>query len=281
VFDGEVFVKKMGMALAMTLLLTGCGSNFEWFPDGGSFGNSSSSGSAGSTVGKVMKRIHYPSGVTRVSDLAYDRNNGGFWLLYGTNAKPSAIQKMSATFGNASSVSGQLTGGKLLSVNWPDTIVEGSSMAFDGTSFWITSNDSVGGVPVSKIYKISSSGAWLADYACPATSTGFCQGLVWDPNTFSFWTAGSDNTSLVNFQVPGSPTVYPNLWSTNGVSDVAFDSASGQTLAVKNGVILVKGGTVVGKRNFTLPGSGKGDWDGSLLWIIDNDNKVIKGVSLK
>jgi hypothetical protein len=273
------------MVLATALLLAGCGNNFEWFPNGG-FTNTSTGGSTGATAGKVMKKVAFPSGVTWITDLAVDKTNGGFWLLYGTNTAPTGIQKMTAAFTNTSSTTGQLTGSRLNAGNWPLTIVEGSSLSFDGTSFWVTSNGSNGGTPVSQIYQIGAGGQLLDTYSCPATTTGFCQGLAWDPVSASFWTAGSNNTVLSNYLVAGNGTIssqqnYAGLWQTNGVSDVAFDSASGQTLVVKDGVTVVKGGTVLAKKSFTLPGNGKGDWDGSLLWIVDNSTKVIKGLSLK
>lgn len=265
----------------MTLLLAGCGNNFEWFPSGG-FSNNSTGGSTGSTVGKVMKRIHFPSGITWVTDLVYDKTNGGFWLLYGTNTAPTAIQKMGAIFTNTSSATGQLSGTKISANAWPFSIEDGSSMAFDGTSFWITSNSAT----ASKVYQIGFNGQVLATYPCPATTTGFCQGLVWDPVTTSFWTAGSDNTKLSNYQLADNGVIssqkdYSGLWTTPGVSDVSFDNASNQTLVMKEGVILVKGGGVVGKKTLTLTGKGKGDWDGSLLWVVDNANKVVNGLSLK
>jgi hypothetical protein len=275
------------MVLGITLLLAGCGNNFEWFPNGGGFGNSSTSGS-GATAGKVMKTIHFPSGVTWITDLTFDRYNGGFWLLNGTNSAPTAIQKMTATFTNVSSTTGQLTGTKLNAVNWPITIVEGSTLAFDGTTFWVTSNGFNSGNHVSEIYQIGAGGQFLLTYPCPATSTGagFCQGITWDPATTSFWTTGSDTMTLVNYQVAGNGAIgsqksYPGLWSTPGVSDVSFDSVSGQVFVVKDGVIPVKGGVVSGTKSFTLPGTGKGDWDGSLLWVVDNGNKVIKGLFVR
>lgn len=280
-------MKNKGMVLAAALLLAGCGNNFEWLPNGGVFGNNSSSGNKGSTVGKVMKKISFPSGVTWITDLAFDRADGGFWLLMGTNAAPTAIQKMTAAFTNVSSTTGQLTGSRLNQVNWPVTIVEGSSLAFDGTSFWITSNGSNNGTPVSQIYKIGTGGQLLVIYPCPATTAGFCQGLAWDQTTTSFWTTSFDSMALINYQVLDNGAFssvhapYTGIWQTPGVSDVAFDSASGQTLVVKDGVTVVKGGAVLAKKSFPLPGTGKGDWDGSLLWIVDNPGKVIKGLSLK
>jgi hypothetical protein len=279
------FVKNKGMVLGAALLLAGCGNNFEWFPNGG-FTNTSTGGSTGATAGKVMKKISFPSGVTWITDLAVDKTNGGFWLLYGTNAAPTGIQKMTAAFTNTSSATGQLTGSRLNAGNWPLTIVEGSSLAFDGTSFWVTSNGSNGGTPVSQIYQIGAGGQLLDTYPCPATSTGFCQGLAWDPATASFWTAGSDNTTLANYQVAGNGTIssqknYTGLWPTNGVSDVSFDGVNGQVFVVKDGVIPVKGGAVIGKKSFPLPGTGKGDWDGSLLWVVDNPGRVIKGLFVR
>jgi len=40
---------------------------------------------------------------------------------------------------------------------------------------------------------------------------------------------------------------------------------------------------VASTATFTIPGSGRGDWDddSGLLWIVDNTNKVINGIAIR
>jgi hypothetical protein len=214
--------------------------------------------------------------VTWISDLAYDKTSSAFWLLAGTSSAPNVLVKISATTG--------LSLGEAALDATLGNIVDGSSMAFDGSSLWITSNGFSGGVPVSEIYQVWPSGILQKTYPCPATTTGFCQGLVWDPATFSFWAAGSNNNGLTNFQLANgavtSEKTYPNLWSTNGVTDMGFDISTNQLVVLKDGMIPVNAsnGIVGTKKSFILPGNGRGDWDGTYFWAIDNTEKKLKAV---
>lgn len=235
--------------------------------------------------GTVMREIPFPAAVIWASDIAYDKLSGSFWLLAGTASAavstPNVIVQVTAA-----------TGAWVKTINansWPFTIVDGSTMAFDGSSFWITSNGQSGGVNVSSIYQIFSNGIYLNNYyACAATTTGFCQGLAWDSTTASLWSAGSDNPKLVKNEIVNgvllpSGQSYANLWSGSGVTDVSFDSATGEVFVVKNGVIRVKAnsGTALGTIAFTLPGNGRGDWDGQYFWVVDNGAKKIKAVFVR
>jgi len=273
-------VRKTAILLAL-MLLAGCGNDFEWFPSGG-FTNNSTSTQPVSNAGKIFRSIAYPSGVTWISDVAYDTSTRSLFLLAGTSIAPTAILGMSVT-------TGQLNGVSINAFNWPVNIVDGSTLAFDGIlSFWIAGN-ARSGIPAGEIYRISSNGLLEATYDCPASAAGFCRGIAWDPLTDSFWSAASDSATLINYQALGNGTTstlegpYTGLWQSTDVSDVAFDSSTGTTLVVKGGVISVNGGAVASTATFTIPGSGRGDWDddSGLLWIVDNTNKVINGIAIR
>lgn len=263
------------------MLLAGCGDNFEWFPSGG-FTNNSTNTQPVSNAGKIFRSIAYPSGVTWISDVAYDTSTRSLFLLAGTSIAPTTIVGMSVT-------TGQLNGVRINAFNWPVNIVDGSTLAFDGIlSFWIAGN-ARSGIPAGEIYRISSNGLLEATYDCPASAAGFCRGIAWDPLTDSFWSAASDSATLINYQALSNGTTstlegpYTGLWQSTNVSDVAFDSSTGTTLVVKGGVISVNGGAVASTATFTIPGSGRGDWDddSGLLWIVDNTNKVINGIAIR
>lgn len=232
----------------------------------------------------IQKTISFPSGVGWVADIAYHKASSSFWLLAGTSGPPpNSLVKIDAANGQ------QLS--RLGAVNWPAEIDKDSYLAFDNNTFWISSSgyDNTGATPVpkSEIYRILGTGMYYATYNCPATSKGFCQGLAWDGT--DLWAAGSDNMDLVKFQttaVNGTLPVlvtYPGLWVTNGVSDVGFDSATGELLVLKGGVIPVDGtsGALLAGKSFTLPASGRGDWDGSLFWVVDNTNKKLLGLAIR
>ncbi len=277
---------KIILIILVYFVCAGCGSDFEWFPKYGSFSNRSTAGNGTSPVtspvGTVKQIIPFPAGVTWITDLVYDKNSSSFWLLTGTPSAPSAIVKMSINTGILVDQ---------IDIADPGNLVDGCSMAYDGSSFWITSNvydNSVTPrVPKSEIYQFSSFGFLLKTYPCPPTTTGFCQGLAWDSTTSSFWAAGSDNRILENFQFANGAVTshqpYANLWDTNGVSDAGFDSIAKKLLVIKGGVVQVDAfnGTAGNKVSFTPPGTGRGDWDGTYFWFIDNSAKKIKAVIVK
>jgi len=283
-------IKTLGIVLAAAFI-AGCG-NFEWFPDDGGFKNNSTATLPTTVPGTVMREIPFPAGVQMASDIFFDRSNGSFWLLAGTSTAPLNTPNvllqlsMSATTPVVNVVR---TVAQTPGFGWPLEITGDSNMVFDGTSFWITSHGLIGGVvPVSQVYQILSTGQYLGDfYACPATSTGFCQGLAWDSTTSSFWSAASNLVSLVNYQVingtVSSAITYTNLWTGSGVTDVSFDSLTGQVFVVRNGVILVQGnsGTLLGTIAFTVPGTGRGDWDGQFFWVVDNTSKSLKALFVR
>lgn len=230
----------------------------------------------------IQKALSFPAGVGWVADIAYHKASASFWLLAGTSGPPpNTLVKIDATSGQ------QLS--KLDAVSWPFYIGEASYLAFDGNTFWISSSgyDNSGATPVlkSEIYRILNTGTYYATYNCPATLTGFCQGLTWDGA--NLWAAGSDNMDLVSFQevsgVLTTTNTFKNLWGTNGVSDIGFDSAAGQLLVLKGGVIPVDrtSGTLLTGKGFTLPASGRGDWDGSLFWVVDNSSRKLLGLTIK
>ncbi|HZV83174.1 MAG TPA: hypothetical protein VFF53_13500 [Geobacteraceae bacterium] len=260
-----------------TFTTTGSLTLYAWAKDAA--GNVSIAKSAG-PVYTVEKSLAFPTGVAWVGDIAFHKSSSSFWLLAGTiGPPPNSLVKISATTGEIMQ--------KVNAVSWPFSIVEGSSLAFDGNTFWISSN----GLDKFEIYQILSNGFYNATYPCPATATGFCQGLAWDGT--NLWAAGSDNRNLVKFQtsaVSGALPVlatFANLWSTNGISDMGFDSsdptAPNKLLVLKDGLITVNGtdGALLGSKSFPLPGTGKGDWDGSLFWVVDNTNKKLLGLSVK
>ena len=277
---------KQAILVLLTALCAGCGS-FEWFPKNDVFQNTSTAAPTPPPAAVISKSVSFPSGVTWISDLAFDKSSATFWLLAkatSLSAAPDALVKFNPATGVADPP--LLQAPLILPV--PATIVDGSFLAFDGVSFFITSNGFNNSIPVSEIYQFNENGFFLNKYDCPATSTGFCQGLTWDSTTDSFWVAGSDNKNLVNFSVSsGVATLikktYKNRWGTNGVSDIGFDSATNHLLVLKGGMIPVNAanGNVGIKNSFTLPGNGRGDWDGSFFWVIDNTNKLLDAVVVK
>jgi len=288
-------VKKAVMLLMLSMLVSGCGgSDFEWFPSNEVFTNTSSSSNTGTKPGTVMKELPFPAVVRWASDVAYDRNTNTFWLLAGlngdTNNAPNALVQINATDGSLLKKADASP-----AFVWPFEIAFGSTMVYDGKLFWITSNGFSNNAPVSEVYNIVlldnglTAGYFGTKYNCPATTVGagFCQGLAFDSVTSSYWSAGSDSTRLVNYQLASnsvsSAMPYSGLWSTNGVSDVTFDFNSGEVLVIKDGVIRVQGssGLRLGTIPFTLSGTGKGDWDGTHFWVVDNTSKSLKALFVK
>jgi len=282
--------------LLLTTLCAGCGSNFEWFPSGSSFNNNSTATVPTTPAGTVVAVVPFPSGVVMASDIFYDRSNGLFWLLAGTATAPlntpNVLVQLSIDV-STSVASVVKTVTQTPSFAWPLEITVSSNLAFDGTNFWITSHN-LNGPAVSQVYQISATGLYLGSfYPCPATlappanSNGFCQGLAWDSTTSSFWSADSDFAKLANYNVANgsvtSATSYANLWSGGGVTDVSFDSATGQVFVIKNGVILVQGssGTALGTIPFTVPGTGRGDWSGRYFWVVDNTTRTLKAIFVR
>lgn len=266
--------------VAHTLTAASVTTLYAWAKDAA--GNISAAKSA-TPAYTIQKTISFPSGIGWVSDIAYHKASSSFWLLAsGTSGPlPNSLVKIDAANGQ------QLS--KLDAANWPFYIGENSYLAFDGATFWITSsgydNSGTTPVPKSEIYRILNTGTYYATYNCPATSTGFCQGLTWDGT--GLWAAGSDNMDIVSFQevsgVLNTTNTFKNLWGTNGVSDIGFDSASGELLVLKDGVVQVDkaSGTLLNGKRFTLPASGRGDWDGSLFWLVDNTSKKLLGLTIK
>ncbi len=266
----------------MVTLLAGCG-NFEWFPQNSAFTNHSTASSSVTQPGTVMRELPFPATVKWVSDISYDKSNATFWLLAWTGLAippnaPNALVKINATTGAYIS--------KVDASSWPFTILDGSTLAYDGSFFWITSNGSNSGVVASEVYQIRWDGSYSNTYPCLSTSTGFCRGVAFDAATSSYWTAGSDTANLVNYQVAGSTysssvTYSNNLYS--GASDVAFDSATNEVFVVNNGIVRVNksSGAYLSSIPFTLPGTGRGDWDGTYLWVVDNSSKSIKALFVR
>jgi len=225
--------------------------------------------------------IPFPTTVKSVSDIAFDGSNNSYWLLASLTSGtiPNALVRIDA--------SGQTQ--QTVPLAFFPFIGEESSLAYDGTSFWASSsgydNSVVPAVPKSEIYKIARNGLNLGAFPCPSTSTGFCQGLAWDGATL--WAAGSDNRNLVNFQTQAAGGALPlvksftNIWSTNGVSDAGYDRVNGQLLVLKDGLITVNAanGALAGSKPFTLPGTGKGDWDGTFFWVVDKVNSRLLRLS--
>jgi hypothetical protein len=271
-------LKRAIFILLIAALFAGCGSNFEWFPKDKTFQNNSTAAPVNPPAAEVVKTLNFPGGVTWISDLAYDPISSSFWLLVGTSTAPTDLVNINADTGVIEQ--------QQLTLDLMPNIIDGSMLAFDGdsSSFLITSNGYNAGVLVSEIYRFDSAGTWLNTYDCPATDTGFCQGLAWDSASSSFWVAGSDNKRLVNFRLESGVLTtiktYTNLWSTNGVSDIGFDRPTNQLLVLKGGMIPVdaSNGKVGTRKSFILPGTGRGDWDGTYFWIIDNVEKKLKAV---
>jgi len=265
--------------LSLTLL-AGCG-NFEWFPKTGTFSNNSTASSTGTKPGTVMREFPFPTAVSirSVSDIAYDKNTQSFWLLAETSISPSdsptALVQIDALTGSYKD--------KKDAAFWPFDILNGSNLAYDGSFFWITAS----GVPGGKVYQVFSSGLYNNSfYNCPASSTGYCQGLAFDPATSSYWSAGSDNTTLANYNLAGGSATSVASYSNSlfvGASDLAFDSASNEVFVVNNGIIRINksSGAFLGSIPFILPGSGRGDWDGSYFWVVDNSSKSIKALFVR
>ena len=242
-----------------------------------------SAGRSADPVYTLQAPIPFPATVKSVSDIAHDARDNSYWLLASLTSGtiPNALVKINA--------GGQALQTVFLAFSPLSFIGEDSSLAYDGTSFWVSSsgydNSVDPAVPKSEIYRIASNGQYQGFFPCPATSTGFCQGVAWDGTTL--WAAGSDNRRLVNFRnqaVSGAlPVVksYDNIWSSNGVSDVGSDRTNGRLLVLKGGLITVNGadGGLLGSKGFTLPGTGKGDWDGTYFWVVDKVNSRLLRLS--
>ena len=282
------------LAVAAAILLAGCGSNFEWFPKPGPFANRSTP--VVPVPGMVMRQISFPTlpfPVKAVHDIAYDKITASFWMLAvfngnSSNAPDALVQVKKNTVDSAAVTYVD----RKDQVEWPVSISKRSTLAYDGSSFWITSGRSSQGGVASKVYKIVPfvvEAMYLGSfYNCPATSSGFCQGLAWDATTSSFWSAASDIAMLVNYQVlngaVSSLVSYQDRWSGNGVTDVSFDNATNEVFVInQNGIIRVKAnsGAFLGNIPFTVPGNGRGDWDGQYFWVIDNNAKKIKALFVR
>lgn len=222
--------------------------------------------------------------VQSVSDISYDRIGRNYWLLASTSTsgtRPNVLVQMDA--------SGQSLRSWLLPHPDVAAIDYGSWLVADGSGFWVSSSGK------SEIYRFGSDGQYQATYPCPATTTGFCQGLAWDGT--NLWAAGSDNRKLVSFRtqsVGGALPVantydYENVWSSNGVSDADYRaSGAGQLLVLKDGLVTVNitDGSLVSdaidpfrSRVFPLPGTGMGGWDGTYFWVVDNANSRLLRLS--
>lgn len=275
------FSKTAAAAVILSLtLLAGCG-NFEWFPKTGTFSNNSTASSTGTKPGTLMKEFPFPTAVSirSVSDIAYDKNTQSFWLLAETSSSPvntpTALVQISAVTGSYK--------GRGDAAFWPEEILNGSTLVYDGNFFWITAS----GVPGGKVYQVFPNGLYNNSfYNCPDSSTGFCQGLAFDPATSSYWRTGSDSTTLVNYNLAGGIATSVASYSNSlfaGASDLAFDAASNEVFVVNNGIIRINksSGAYLGSIPFILPGTGRGDWDGSYFWGVDNSSKSIKALFVR
>lgn len=263
-------MKKI-ITLILTLsLLAGCGGDFQWLPE-----NQPVTPTPPTPAGTVKKTIPFPAGIGWVVDVASDRTGAALWLLAGSsNAAATALVKMNSSTGQVVQT--------LPANSWPVFINQASSLAFDGQRFWATSFGSLNGVPQSFIYELDATARMIATFKCPATATGFCQGLAWDGATF--WTAGSDNSSLARFEVVGTALQsqsFNNLWDTAGVTDVAFDTGTRQVLVTKGQLRFFSPQQAGVVATQSLPQTGPGDWDGTLLWVIDNTNRKILGMTIR
>ncbi len=258
------------ITLILTLfLLAGCGSDFQWLPE-----NQPIPPTPPTPAGTVKKTIPFPAGISWVIDVASDRTGATLWLLVSPNSTSAATALV-----QVSTSTGQVVN-TLPANSWPVFLNQSSSLAFDGQRFWATS---FGAAPKNFIYELDGTARIIATFECPATTTGFCQGLAWDGATF--WTAGSDNATLTKFQIVGTaPPIsqnYNNLWDTSGVTDVAFDAGTKQVLVTKNQLLFFSPPQAIVAAKQTLPQTGAGDWDGSLLWVIDNTNRKILGMTIR
>jgi len=262
-------MKKLFLFLSFFLILTACG-DFQWLPESQPIPPAPTT-----PAGTVQKTIPFPSGITWVIDLASDRT-GTLWLLVGPNSTSPATELV-----RVNSSTGQVVQ-TLPANNWPIFLNQNSSLAFDGEFFWATSFGSLNGVPQSFIYELDATARVIATFKCPATTTGFCQGLARDGATF--WTAGSDNSSLARFEVVGTSLQsqsFNNLWDTAGVTDVAFDTGTRQVLVTKGQLRFFSPQQAGVVATQSLPQTGVGDWDSSLLWVIDNTNRKILGMTIR
>lgn len=258
--------------LLLTLsLLAGCGGDFQWFPENQQI---TPTPTPTTPAGTVLKTIPFPSGISWIVDLASDRTGGTLWLLVGSSSSATALVQVNSSTGQVMNT--------ITANNWPIFLNQNSSLAFDGQHFWATSYGFVNSTPQSFIYELDGTARVIATYPCPATTTGFCQGLAWDGTTF--WTAGSDNRTLARFKTVGTALnsqTYNNIWDTAGVTDLTFDTATNQLLVTKNQLLFYSPQQAVVTGKLTLPQTGPGDWDGSLLWVIDNTNQKILGMTVR
>ena len=223
-------------------------------------------------LGAVIKKLPFPSGITWIGDMAYDKATSSLWALTGNNASLNTLTQIDINNGSVLASNSNN--------NW--SINHSSSLAYDGQYLWATSYGTSNGVPQSYIYKLSTGGAILTQFACPATTTGgYCNGLAWDGS--ALWSGASDNKNLTRFGTEGSiQTQYVNVFTTVGLNnlDIAFDTISNRLIITKDGVKYIDPltGTITNTvAVYTVHG---GAWDGALYWQPNNSTLEIEAFYL-
>ena len=225
-------------------------------------------------VGEVIKSIPFPINTPVFSDVFFDSSTGTLQAL-GFATTPACNNPSITEFD-------RLTGsvlGTLQLIGAPAYLNCSSEMVRAGLYYYITSYGFAGdGTPQAFIYSVDLNGNVSQLFACPASVTGFCEGLAWD-GTY-LWTGASDNKNLVQFGTDGS--VHATLtmsWGTNSVNDISFDPVTRDILMVKSGRLHRINSTTASLKSWTTTGSFlSGDWDGTLYWSVNNIAQKIEGI---
>lgn len=225
-------------------------------------------------VGDVIKTIPFPTDITMVGDIVFDKNTNSFWIT-AVNLTPLRLIQIDSANGTVTKT--------ILSNNLPAYLNSSSEMAFDGQSFYFTSYGSCSGSCTglnangSFIYKVDMSGNLINTFPCPATSTGvYCHGLAWDGQYL--WSEASDKKNLVQFSTDGIVfSTLSNVFHTVSLEDISFDSTANQLIVIKDGVNRVNKttGNIDSHNNASYS---KGDYDGQLYWIANNGTQQLEGI---
>lgn len=216
--------------------------------------------------GSAVKTIPYPSGITKASDIIYNKAADTLWIVGESGITPLSLIEIDKA-----------------SDDVIDTILLSEEkalfydMTWDGQYFWTTGYGWLNGPVEPFIFKIDSTGAVIGMFLCPASDAGgICQGLAWD-GTY-LWSGAADNKNLVQFSTDGTvQRILSDVFDTVGVYDIAYDSATGNLLVSKNHLFIVDpvSGDVVSDTGVYVY---KGDWDGEFFWRADNSTQEIKAI---
>ena len=220
--------------------------------------------------GKIVKQFAFPSGVTWVGDITYNKANNTA-IFYAGNS--SALDKLIKIDSNGLIISTATN-----SIPW---INHGSEIVYDGSSLWATSYGWSNGAPQSSIYQVNpDTASIISQFPCPATNTGFCEGITWDGS--SLWSTSTDNNNLVSYSTEGivKSTVI-DFFSTVGTgTHLAYKSFPGSP-----GIIIFHDSITVRYPDLGISSDittrispHSSGWDGQNIWRANNTTQQIEVV---